>query len=143
MLYNIALFSAKHQHESAISPLSSKSLLPPSQSQPSILLQSPNLSSLSPIANFHWLSILHMIVYMLFHSYTLTPTLSFLSSPSVHKSILCLCLHCCSANLYFLNFIQIWLLFLWFHWFPNLNYLCPPSHHSILTAMTKHLCVCM
>ena len=32
---------------------------------PSRLLQSPGLSSLSHMANSHWLSILHMVVYML------------------------------------------------------------------------------
>ena len=40
------------------------SLPPPTLSHPSRLLQSPNLSSLSYIANFHGLSTLHTVVYM-------------------------------------------------------------------------------
>jgi len=47
-----------------MSPPSWTSLPPPTLSHPSRLLQSLGLSSLSHIANFHWLSILHMVVYM-------------------------------------------------------------------------------
>ena len=39
------------------------SLEPPSPSHPSRLLQSPSWSSLSHVANSHWLSILHMVMY--------------------------------------------------------------------------------
>ena len=46
--------------------------LPPTLCHPSRLLQSPSLSSLNLPANFHWLSILRMVMYMLlccsFHS---------------------------------------------------------------------------
>ena len=45
------VFSAKHQHDSAIP-------IPP----PARLLQSPSLSFLSPTANSHWLSILYMVI---------------------------------------------------------------------------------
>ena len=69
MLYNISLISAIQQHELAIdvqmSPPSGTSLLPPTLCNPSRLLQSPDVSSLSHTANFHWLSILHTVVYML------------------------------------------------------------------------------
>ena len=48
-----------------MSPSSGASLPPPTLSHPSRLLQSPGLSSLSGTANFHWLSVLQMVVYML------------------------------------------------------------------------------
>ena len=65
LLHNIVLASAVHQDESAIGMrVFSLSNLPPT-SHPSRLLQSPGLSSLSHTANFHWLSVLHMVVYML------------------------------------------------------------------------------
>ena len=55
------------QHESAISihasPPSSTSL--PYLPTPLGCYKSPSLSSLCHITNFHWLSILHMVVYML------------------------------------------------------------------------------
>ena len=55
-------------HESAIgrhmSIPSWTSLLPPTPFHPSRLSQSPGFSSLSHTANFHWLSILHMVVYV-------------------------------------------------------------------------------
>ena len=55
-------------HESAIgrhmSIPSWTSLLPPTPFHPSRLSQSPGFSSLSQTANFHWLSILHMVVYV-------------------------------------------------------------------------------
>ena len=41
-----------------MSPPSLTSLPPATPSHPSKLLQSPSLSSLSPTANFHWLSII-------------------------------------------------------------------------------------
>ena len=65
LLHNTALASAVHQHEPAIcihvSPSSLTSLSPPTPSHPSRLLQSPSLSSLSHMANSHWLFILHMV----------------------------------------------------------------------------------
>ena len=67
--FNIGLISAIHQHELAmgvhVSPPSLICLLSPTLTHPSRLLQSPSLNSLSHIANFHWLSILHIVVYML------------------------------------------------------------------------------
>ena len=66
--YNIVLVSAIHQHGSAMDlhmfPPSWAFLPPPIPSQPSRLSLSPGLTSLSHTANSHWLSILHMIVYM-------------------------------------------------------------------------------
>ena len=47
-----------------MSPPSRTSLPAPTPSHPSSLSQSPGLSSLSHTANSHWLSILHMMVYM-------------------------------------------------------------------------------
>ena len=71
---------------SRISPPASHSF------HPSRLFQSPSLSSLSHRANFHGLSILHMLVYML-PCYSLHRlTLSFLSPALVHKSVLYVCI---------------------------------------------------
>ena len=63
LLYSVVLFSAKHQHESAIdihmSGTSLLNLLPPATlSHPSRLSQSIGLSSQHHTANSHWLSIL-------------------------------------------------------------------------------------
>ena len=98
------LVSAIHQHGLATS-IGSFGSLPPisTASHPSRLSQSPSLSSLSHTANSHWLSILHMLVYM-FSCYCLHATLSILPpSPScsrplvssplrAHKSALHVCL---------------------------------------------------
>ena len=81
MLYRILLSSAKYQYESAIGihmfPPSWRSLPSASPFHPSRLLQSPYLSSLNHTANFHWLSILHMVCkfpcYSLHTSYSLLP----------------------------------------------------------------------
>ena len=48
-----------------MSPPSWTSLPPPTPSHPSRLLQSPGLISLSHTAISHWISILHMVMYML------------------------------------------------------------------------------
>ena len=71
----------------------------PTPSHRSRLLQSPGCSSQSPTANFHWLSILHMVVcmlpcYSLCSSHCLLPT----HPPPPQVCSLCLCLHCCPAN---------------------------------------------
>ena len=58
-------------------PPSGTSLPPPTSSHPSRLSQSPSLSSLSHAANSHWLSVLHMVVYMF-------PCYSLHSSPRIH-----------------------------------------------------------
>ena len=100
--YNFVLVSDIHQHGSAIgiymSPPSWASLPPSTPSHPCRLSQSPCLSSLSHIANSYWLSIVHVLVcmfsfYSLHLSHPLLPT-----APHVHKSFLCLRLHCCPAN---------------------------------------------
>ena len=70
-----------------ISPLSWTSLPTPTSSHPSRLSQSPDFNSLHHIANFHWLSILHIVVYMfpwyfLHLSHPLIPC-----QQHVHKSI--------------------------------------------------------
>ena len=105
LLYNIGLISAICQHELAsgvhMSPPSWTSLPPPALSHPSRLLQNPSLSSLSHTANFHWLSILYMIVYLLtccslHSSYPLLP--SFCPCPWVCS--LWLCLNYCPVNIF-------------------------------------------
>ena len=100
LLYNIVLVSATHQHESATgirtSPPSWTSLPPPTPSQPSRLLQSHGLSSLSHTANSHWLCILHMVMYV---SVVLSQFVPPSPSPTVTTSLfLCLHPHCCPAN---------------------------------------------
>ena len=47
-----------------MSPPSWTAFLPPSSSHPSRLLQSTSVSSPSHTANSHWLSILHMVMYV-------------------------------------------------------------------------------
>ena len=97
------LFSAKHQHESAIGGISylpSLLKLPPTSfpiPAPYVVTELPSLSSLSPTAHFHWLSILHMIVLMLFHPY-IQPSPS--SPPRVHKSILYVCASIAAPKIY-------------------------------------------
>ena len=96
MLCRILWFSVKHQQESArgtpMSPSSRTSLPSPFPSHPSRLLQSPCLSSLSDTANSHWLPILYGVVsFSLCTSHvtlSIHLTLSLLSSPRVHKSVL-------------------------------------------------------
>ena len=80
-------------HESVIgihmSPPSWTSLPPSTPSYPSILSQITDLSSLSHIANSHWLAILHMVAYV---SILLPPLVPPSPSPHcVHKSILYVC----------------------------------------------------
>ena len=93
-----------HQHEPAIYiyPLSPG---PPSPPHPSRSLQSPILSSLSYIANSHWLSVICMVmsVCMLLSPHIL-PSPSSTCTHHVLKSVLCVCLHCCPAN----NFLSTW-----------------------------------
>ena len=89
------VFYVKPQHESAIDIHKSPPfwIFPPSPapSHPSRLTQSPCLSFLSHRANSHWLSILHMVMYV---SLLLSPYLP--TSPSsfpscVPKSVLNIC----------------------------------------------------
>ena len=67
-------------------PLKSPSHLPPhpTPSHPSGFLQSPSLSSLSHPANSHWLFYIWWWVFPCY--FLLTPYLSFLPLPHVHKS---------------------------------------------------------
>ena len=71
-----------HQHESIIGihmlPPSWISLPLPTPSHPSRLSQSPSLSSLLLFSNFHWLSILHMVMCM-FPWYSMNPFISWTS----------------------------------------------------------------
>ena len=62
------------------------SLPPPIPPHPARLSQSTGLSSLSHIANFHWLSILHVVEYMFFTLLSVRPTISV--PHCVHKSVL-------------------------------------------------------
>ena len=68
MLYSSMSISTKHQHESTIGlsmcPPTGTRLPPPYPSHPSRLSQSHSLNSLSHTANSHWLSILHMVMYV-------------------------------------------------------------------------------
>ena len=95
LLHNIVLASAIHQDESAIgmhvSPPSLTSLPPPTP----LGCQSPGLSSLSHTANFHWLSVLHMVVYTL-PCYSLH--LSHPLLPPPWPVSISLHLHCCPVN---------------------------------------------
>ena len=91
------LVSAIHQHESAIGiHMSSPMNLPPTSHPfpPSRLLRSPSLSSLSHTANSHWLSILHMVVYMLpfYFIHSSHPLLPPPPRAHVHKSVLYVCI---------------------------------------------------
>ena len=76
-------------------PLKSPSLLPLHHT-PLGCHRALGLSSLHGTANSHWLSILHMVMYMymllLYSSQPLLPLLC----PQICS--LCLCLQCCSAN---------------------------------------------
>ena len=64
--YFIGFFHTSHELAIGIhmSPPSWTSVPPPTPSYPSRLSQSTHLSSLSHTADFHWLSVLHMVVYM-------------------------------------------------------------------------------
>ena len=92
---NIVLVSAIHQHESVIGirmlPLSWTT-----PSHPSRLSQSMHFSSLSQTANSHWLSILHMVIYM-FPYYSLHLSHPLPPPPSVSKvcSRVCISIAAC------------------------------------------------
>ena len=96
MLYNSVLVSAIHQHESAIGihicplPLELLSHLP--HIPPPRLSESTSLSSLSHTASFHWLSILHMVVYIYMFPWC--------SLHSSHPLLPLLCPHVCSLHLH-------------------------------------------
>ena len=121
------LVSAIQQHESAISVRISP-LEPPSHapipSHTSRLLQSTMLSSLHHTASSHWLSILHMVMYM-FQCYSLLvpPSLS----PAGSRSLfICLHLYSCPAigsSVHFPRFHIYSLLYLFFSfWFTYIPF---------------------
>ena len=91
--FQIVLFSAIHQHESAIGIHMSPRLELPSHLPPyptSLGCHSvPGLSSLHHIANFYWLSISQRIMYM-FQCYSLNLSHPLLF-PGVHKPVLYVC----------------------------------------------------
>ena len=92
LLHNIVLAPAIHEHESAIgTPVSPPlfNLFP--TSHPSRLLQSAGLSPLSHTANSHWLSVLHMVVYLL-PCYSLCSPHPLLSPTLVYRSVLYVCI---------------------------------------------------
>ena len=107
--YHIVLVSAIHQHGSTIGihmpPSSGTSLLPSIPSHSSRLSQSSGLSSLSHIANSHWLSIFYMLPH-----YSLHLSHPLLTPMSISHSLR-LRLHRCSANglssTMFLDFIYM------------------------------------
>ena len=70
----------------------------PTPSYPSVLSQSPGLSSLSHTENSHWQTVLHMVVCML-PCFSVCPTVSFAPlCPQICS--LYLRLHCCPANMF-------------------------------------------
>ena len=103
--------SAIHQHESAsgihTSPYSRTSSHLPPHPTPLGCHKAPAFSSLCHASDSHWLSILHMVMYvsMLF-SQIIPPS----PYPPVSRSLLCLHLLCCPANKIittFLDFIHM------------------------------------
>ena len=98
-----------------MSPASWIFLPPPSPSHPSKVVTQPRLSSLSHRANSHWLSILHMVMYVSGYSLHIShPLLPPGPASCVHKSVLYVCLHCCPENrlisTIFLDFMMVWFL---------------------------------
>ena len=90
MLYNIVLVSAIHQHKSAtgihMSPPCRTSSPPPTPSHPLGCHRAPGLSSLHHTAHSHWLSILHMVIYM-FQCYPFSSSLPLLPPTPVSTSL--------------------------------------------------------
>ena len=90
-----------HQHESVrgthMSTPSWTSLPNPTPSHPARLSQSTGLSSLCYTANSHWLSAIHMVIYM-FPGYALHPSHPVLPTLRPQICSLCLHLHCRSGN---------------------------------------------
>ena len=84
-----------------MSPHSWTSFLPPSSSHTSRLLQSTSVSSPSHMANSHWLSILHMVMYV---SMLLSPYLPSSSVfPSPHTMFISLFSMSVSPNIAFIR----------------------------------------
>ena len=78
------------------------SLPSPTPSHPSRLSQRSDLISVHNTANSHWLSVLHMIIYM-FQCSSLNSSHPLLPPLCPQVCSLCLCLFCCPAN----SFISI------------------------------------
>ena len=109
MLYNVVLVSAIHQEESAIDTYGpslwvgdtrsymSTFLPPPIPAHLSKLSQSTGLSSLHHTTNFHWLSFLHMVMYI-FQGYCLNSFHPLLPLLCPQVCSLCLCLHSFPEN---------------------------------------------
>ena len=97
--YFIGFFHTSHELAIGIhmSPPSRTSVPPPTPSYPSRLSQNTHLSSLSHTADFHWLSVLHMVVYMFHAPLSIRPIFSS-SLLCSQVCSLCLCLHCWPAN---------------------------------------------
>ena len=84
--------------------------------------RAPDLSSLNHTVNSHWLTILHILVYM-FPCYSFHSSHPLLSLPESQVCSLCLNLHCCSTNRFistiFLDFMHIVLIYdICFHFLP-------------------------
>ena len=105
---------AIHQHESHMSAHVSHHPEPPSHLLPhSIPLgchRAPALNALLHASNLHWLSILHMVIYM-FQCYSLKSSHPLPLPQSTKVCSLHLCLFCCLAYrmviTIFLNFIYM------------------------------------
>ena len=94
--YNIVMVSVINQYESAIgihvSPPSLNSLTIPPHPIPPGLHKAPALGALHHASKSHWLSILHMVMYMFNAILSNYPTLFFCW---VQKSVLYICVVCC------------------------------------------------
>ena len=98
MVYRIVSVSAIHEHESAIGIHYVRSLLnlsPTSLPIPPLLVVTEHQvwTSCVHTANSHWLSILHVIMYM-FLCYSFNLSLPLLPLLCLQVCSLCLCLHC-------------------------------------------------
>ena len=106
LFYNVVLDSAIHQHELAqvyIRPLLTEPPSPPPTPSHSRLSQSTSSDSLPHTADSHWLSILHMVMYI-FHYYSLNSSYTLLPPLCPQVSSLCLCLYWCPADRFIRSF---------------------------------------
>ena len=91
------MVSAIHQQESAIGTQTfPPSHLPPHPT-PLGCHRAPTLGSVCHTANSHWLSFLHLVMYM-FQCYSLESSHPLLPPNCVQKSVLYVCLLCCPAS---------------------------------------------